>query len=80
MNQKKHLSVLSNANSGSITYYVGNNEDDVKHLSDCTLLCNVNFVPKLDNVELIHCNNPQLDFYKLSENYKKDYLQEEMYL
>ena len=77
MRQRQYLSVLSNASKGSITYYVGEDENDVKHLVDCTLLCKNNFNPKLDNVDLVQSNNPQLDFYKLSADYQQDYLQEE---
>ena len=77
MRQRQYLSVLSNASKGSITYYVGEDENDVKHLADCTLLCKTNFNPKLDNVDLVQSNNPQLDFYKLSADYQQDYLQEE---
>ena len=76
MYKKQYLSILSNANDGAITYYVGDNEEDVKHLVNCTLLCKPNFNPKLDQVKLIKSQNPQLEFYKLSEKYKKDYLEE----
>lgn len=76
MNKEQYLSVLSNACDGAITYYVGENEEDVKHLENCTLLCKQSFSPKLQNVHLIKSKNPQLEFYKLSEKYKKDYLEE----
>ena len=76
MNKEQYLSVLSNAGDGAITYYVGENEEDVKHLENCTLLCRQSFSPKLQNVQLIRSQNPQLEFYKLSEKYKKDYLEE----
>jgi len=77
VSKDKYLSVLRNATDGSITYYVGYNEDDVKHLSNCTLICNKSFNPQLTNVDFIKCENPQLEFYKLSKNHKKDYLEEE---
>ena len=70
------MSVLSNACDGAITYYVGENEEDVKDLENCTLFCKESFSPKLKNVKLIKSQNPQLEFYKLSEKYKKDYLEE----
>ena len=76
MYKEQYLSVLSNANDGAITYYVGDNEADVKHLVNCTLLCKSNFKPRLNQVNLIQSENPQLDFYKLSEKYRKDYLEE----
>ena len=76
MYKEQYLSVLSNANDGAITYYVGDNEEDVRHLVNCTLLCKSNFNPNLNNVNLIQSQNPQLDFYKLSKKYKKDYLEE----
>ena len=76
MNKEQYLSVLSNASDGAITYYVGENEEDVKHLENCTLMSMESFSPNLHNVKLVKCENPQLEFYKLSEKYKKDYLEE----
>jgi len=74
--KEQYLSVLSNANDGAITYYVGDNEEDVKHLTNCTLLCKESFSPKLQKVQLIKSKDPQLEFYKLSNKYKKKYLEE----
>lgn len=71
----EYLSVLKNAGENCITYYVGNKLEDVNHLKDCTLLCNKDFNPKLPNVKLIQVNDPQLEFYRLSKKYKKDYLE-----
>ena len=76
MKNEKYLSVLSNASENAITYYVGDNEDDVSHLQKCSLICKESFNPNLDNVNIIKSKNPQLDFYKLSLEYKKDYLEE----
>ena len=76
MNKKEYLSILPNASDGAITYYVGKNEEDITHLENCTLLCKESFSPKLQNVQLIKSQNPQLEFYKLSKKYKKDYLEE----
>lgn len=72
MNSK--LSILKNAKEGMITYYVGDNPDHVKHLSKCKLICKKDFDPSIDSVELIKTENPQLYFYKLSSEYKEDYL------
>jgi UDP-3-O-[3-hydroxymyristoyl] glucosamine N-acyltransferase len=69
----KKLSVLKNASDGCITYYVGDNIEHVKHLKNCTLICNRDFNPELENVEIIHSINPQLDFYKLSHQVKDEY-------
>ncbi|MDC0303433.1 hypothetical protein OAL15_00325 [Flavobacteriales bacterium] len=77
MNKKEYLSILPNAGDGAITYYVGENEEDVKHLENCILICNQSFNPDLNNVKLLKSENPQLEFYKLSKKYKKDYLQED---
>ena len=76
MNKKEYLSILPNARDGAITYYVGENEEDVKHLENCILFCNQSFNPDLNNVKLLKSENPQLEFYKLSKKYKKDYLEE----
>lgn len=72
-----YLSVLKNAGENSITYYVGDNIEHVKHLKNCKLICKNDFNPKLENVELIHTTDPQLYFYKLSKQYKEDYLDNE---
>lgn len=76
MEKEKYLSVLSNASDGAITYYVGDNIEDVKHLENCTLLCKTNFNAGLKNVKIVTTKTPQLDFYRLSKNYQKDYLEE----
>lgn len=76
MLEQQYLSVLSNASDGAIVYYVGNNEEHVKHLANCTLICKPDFKPELNNVSVIPSENPQLEFYKLSEKYKKDYLED----
>ena len=76
MKKEKYLSVLSNASENAITYYVGENENDVKHLKNCSLICKESFHPHLENVTIIRSKNPQLEFYKLSEKYKKNYLEE----
>lgn len=67
------LSVLKNAINGSITYYVGDKFEHISHLSNCTLICKQYF-EGLDNVEQIIVEDPQLEFYKLSSQYKEDYL------
>jgi UDP-3-O-[3-hydroxymyristoyl] glucosamine N-acyltransferase len=68
-----NLSILKNAGPNSITYYVGNNPDHLKHLKNCTLYCTQNF--NIDkSVKQIIVEDPQLEFYKLSKQYKEDYL------
>ena len=69
----KKLSVLKNASEGCVTYYVGDNIEHVKHLKNCTLLCHKDFKPSLKNVNLVHVENPQLEFYKLSHQVKNEY-------
>ena len=76
MKKEEYLSVLSNAGESAITYYVGDNPEDVKHLESCTLFCKPNFNPILNQVNLIKSENPQVEFYKLSSKYKKNYLEE----
>lgn len=69
----KYLSILKNAGPNSITYYVGTNLDHIKHLKECTLYCTQHF--NIDkSVEQIIVDDPQLEFYKLSKQYKEDYL------
>ena len=74
MNNK--LSVLKNAGPGSTTYYVGNDINNISHLKNCILYCKQKF--NIDkSVKQIIVNNPQLEFYKLSKNFKEDYLDNE---
>jgi len=71
--KNNYLSVLKNAKEGSITYYVGDNFEHIKHLKNCTLICKQYF-EGLDNVAQNLTLDPQLEFYKLSAQYKEDYL------
>lgn len=66
------LSILKNADEGSITYYVGDNVEHLKHLSDCTLICKREF-GGLNNVKQIVVDDPQLYFYKLSHQVENKY-------
>ena len=68
-----HLSILKNAGEGSITYYVGDKFEHISHLKNCTLICKQQF-EGLENVKQIITEDPQLYFYKLSSDYKEDYL------
>lgn len=70
-----YLSILKNAGPGSITYYVGDNPEHVKHLKHCTLICKDSFEANQPDVEIITTKDPQLYFYKLSADFKEDYLQ-----
>jgi UDP-3-O-[3-hydroxymyristoyl] glucosamine N-acyltransferase len=72
------LSVLKNATEGCITYYTGYEMNHVSHLKNCKLYCNKDFSPDLENVEIVNVADPQLEFYKLSEEFKEDYLESEM--
>ena len=56
------LAVLKNATSGDTTFYTGDDERDVQHLSNCTLLCRRTF-DGLDNVEIRVVEDPQAEFY-----------------
>ena len=66
------LSVLKNAVEGTTTYYVGDDIEHIKHLSNCTLITKKKF-DGLDNVEQIITENPQLYFYKLSHEVPNEY-------
>lgn len=72
---KPHLSVLKNAGRGSITYYTGSDPAHVSHLRECKLLCLKGFDPALGDVEIVPCDDPQLEFYKLSAEFAEDYLE-----
>lgn len=67
------LSILKNAESGSITYYVGDNIEHIKYLKDCKLFCKQPF-EGLTNVHQIIVDNPQLEFYKLSHTIENEYV------
>jgi UDP-3-O-[3-hydroxymyristoyl] glucosamine N-acyltransferase len=66
------LSILKNAESDSITYYVGDNIEHIKHLKDCKLFCKQSF-EGLTNVHQIVVDDPQLEFYKLSHTIENEY-------
>lgn len=66
------LSILKNASRGHTTYYVGENLDHVKHLKDCTLITK-KFFEGLENVNQIIVENPQLEFYKLSNEFNDNF-------
>lgn len=70
------LSTLKNAKEGDITFYTGVKVEDLSHLKNCTLICLPNQNFKLKGVKIIESEDPQLYFYKLSEKYKKNYLDE----
>tara|TARA_B110000503_G_scaffold72583_1_gene112260 strand:+ start:4911 stop:5726 length:816 start_codon:yes stop_codon:yes gene_type:complete len=72
------LSILKNANSGSITYYVGENPQHISHLKNCTLLCKIKF-DELDNVIQLIVDDPQLEFYRLSHEMDFEYTFGELY-
>jgi UDP-3-O-[3-hydroxymyristoyl] glucosamine N-acyltransferase len=69
---KNKLSILKNAGSGSVTYYVGDNQNHVSHLKDCQLICKQPFY-NLTNVHQIIVDDPQLYFYKLSHTIPNEY-------
>lgn len=69
---KTKLSILKNAESGSITYYVGDNWNHISHLKDCQLICKQPFY-NLTNVHQIIVDDPQLYFYKLSHQIENEY-------
>jgi UDP-3-O-[3-hydroxymyristoyl] glucosamine N-acyltransferase len=72
-----HLSILKNAGYNSITYYVGEKVEHVSHLKECTLLCKKNLGFNLPTVEIVEVEDPQLEFYKISKKFSKDYLENE---
>lgn len=59
------LSVLKNATSDYTTYYVGDDFFHISHLKNGTLFTK-KFFEGLDNVKQIIVDDPQLEFYKLS--------------
>ena len=69
-----HLSVLGSADTDCITYFVGESIEPIRHLRDCALICTHTLEADLPGVELIRVDNPQLAFYRLSADFKVDYL------
>lgn len=67
------LSILKNAGPGDTTYYVGDNPNHISHLKNCKLICNKNFDID-ESVEQIIVDDPQLYFYKLSNNITDTYI------
>ena len=74
---KQFLSILPNAEPGSITYYTGHDPAHCQHLSGCDLICNIGFDPGLHDINLIQVEDPQLHFYRLSIQYAEDYIDQE---
>lgn len=73
-----HLSILQNADDGCITYYTGDNPEKIIHLKNCLLICKPNLsIPKNLPIEILKVEDPQLEFYKISAFFKKDYLENE---
>lgn len=68
------LSVLKNAKENCITYYTGEDIEHVSHLTKCCLICKPNLNFNLPSVNVVEVDDPQLYFYKLSESFKKNYL------
>jgi len=66
------LSILRNAYPGSTTYYSGDDPSQVAHLKDCVLLCNMEF-DGLEGVEQRVVDDPQLEFYRLSQLVEDEY-------
>jgi len=67
------LSILKNTTDGFITYYVGENIEPISHLKNCTLYCKKRFDISNDVIQII-VDNPQLEFYKLSNLIENEYL------
>lgn len=71
-----HLSTLKNADEDCITYYVGDDPEDIKHLRNCLLICNKDLnIPNNLQIAVHRSENPKLDFYRISAKFKKDYLE-----
>lgn len=73
-----NLSILKNAGEGSITYYVGDTLEHIKHLKNCTIYTKQKF--DIDpSVKQIIVDDPQLEFYKLSHKVENEYTFENEY-
>ncbi|MFT6108405.1 MAG: UDP-3-O-[3-hydroxymyristoyl] glucosamine N-acyltransferase [Planctomycetota bacterium] len=68
------LSVLREAGPGFITYYVGDRAEHVAHLSGGCVISRPGFAPAVDGVTFIAADDPQLAFYRLSEDYRVEFL------
>ncbi len=66
------LSILKNAKEGDTTYYVGDNVNDISHLKNCTLYVK-RFFDGIPTVYQIIVDDPQLEFYKLSNSIPNQY-------
>ena len=71
---RDHLSILRAADANCVTYYVGDDPEQVAHLSNCTLICTPDLEIDCEDVDLVRVENPQLSFYRLSELFRFDYL------
>lgn len=74
----ERLSVLACAEKGCVTYYTGSDVDHVAHLRDCVLVVGPDFegaLPEEWGVHLIRTSSAQEAFYRLSAEFKEDYLE-----
>ena len=74
------MSVLPNADKGCVTYYTGTDLHHVAHLRECALLVGPDFkeeLPQEWEVEVIRTRAAQEAFYRLSADFKEDYLESE---
>ena len=74
------LSVLPNAGEGCATYYAGSDVNHVSHLRDCVLIVGPDFKDELPShwkVLVIRTPAAQEAFYRLSAEFKEDYLESE---
>jgi UDP-3-O-[3-hydroxymyristoyl] glucosamine N-acyltransferase len=69
-----HLSVLRNADDGSITYYDGTDPEQLAHLRGvrCSLLCRPDLDFEDPAVETIRVPDPKLEFYRISPRFRQD--------
>ena len=76
----ERLSVLACAEKGCLTYYVGSDVDHVAHLRNCALVVGPEFeggLPEEWGVHLIRTSSAKEAFYRLSAEFKEDYLETE---
>lgn len=67
------LSILKNTTDGFVTYYTGDNRNDIFHLKNCILYCKRKFDISSDVIQII-VDNPQLEFYKISHLIPNEYI------
>ncbi len=64
-----HVAPFDKAGKGSLTFYLGDDEDAVSHLADCVMICKQPFKSIRDRVTFILVGDPRLCFAIIAQEF-----------